>query len=128
MPLDPPPDDEEDAVSLGVGSEAGAPLLLSFLLPLSVVVPVATAAPLVVLDDDAVEVEEVEEEVVDAEDSADRPQTLGPELRSAPMRLNTALLAPSPFGPCLTLCQHGVADVKLRRTGTVALNPGAFCW
>jgi hypothetical protein len=127
MPLDPPPD-EEDAVSLGVGSGVEPLLLPLFLLPLSVEVVLAAEGPLVVLDDAAVEVEELDEEVVEEDDAVSRLHTLGPSLRSAPMRLNTALFVPSPFGPCRTLYQHGVADVKLRRTGTLALNPGAFRW
>ncbi|KAL2261315.1 hypothetical protein VTK26DRAFT_4408 [Humicola hyalothermophila] len=55
------------------------------------------------------------------------PKVSLPVLRSSPMRFQVALFSPMPLGPERTLNQHGVADVKLSNTGTVALKPGAGC-
>lgn len=50
------------------------------------------------------------------------PNTRLPEPRSSPMMLKCGLLAPKPTAvPGLRLNQHGVAEVKLSRMGTVAL-------
>lgn len=99
-------------------------------------VPVV-AAPEIPLVDDVAAVGEVDEaDVVDEldddadefEPEPDSPHVFLPELRSSPMTLKVALFAPSaPFWPVRRLNQHGVADVKLSRTGALALNPGAFC-
>lgn len=87
-------------------------------------------------DDDADELEvEVEvvadvlDDVVPVSGSVSSPNTLLPPLRSSPIKLNVALFSPSiPSLPVRILNQHGVADVKLSCTATVAVNPGAFCW
>lgn len=131
MPADAPalrPPDAGAGVSVGVGF-AVVVLVLVVLLSLVVVAAAAGLPVLVVLDDEAVEVEEVEtvDDVVPG--SVSGPNTLRPVLRSSPMRLKVALFSPSmPSTPVRMLNQQGVGDVKLRRMGTLAVNPGAFCW
>jgi hypothetical protein len=149
-PADPRSSPDEDGSSVAVRSGSGA-LLLLLLLPLSLVVA-AEGKPPIVPDDDDEDVEElaveelaveelaveelaVEERAVEAVDvdevceSASSPNTIGPPLRSSPMRLNAALFMPSmPSSPVRTLNQQGVVDVKLSSMGTVAVFPGAFCW
>jgi hypothetical protein len=134
-PADPRSSPDEDASSVALGSGSGAllpllPLLLLLLLPLSLVVAAAGERP-IVPDDDDEDVEELAVEVVDVDEvceSASSPNTIGPPLRSTPMRLKCALFSPSmPPSPVRTLNQQGVPDVKLSSMGTVAVFPGALC-
>jgi hypothetical protein len=131
-PADPrsSPDENASSVALGSGSGALLPLLLLPLLPLSLMVA-AAGEPLIVPDDDDEDVEELAVEVVDVDEvceSASSPNTIGPPLRSTPMRLKCALFSPSmPPSPVRTLNQQGVPDVKLSSMGTVAVFPGALC-
>jgi hypothetical protein len=130
-PADPRSSPDDDASSVAVRSGSGAlPLLL--LLPLSLVVAAAGKLLIVPDDDDDEDVEELAVEAVDVDEvceSASSPNTIGPPLRSSPMRLKVALFMPSmPSSPVRTLNQQGVVDVKLSSMGTVAVFPGAFCW
>jgi hypothetical protein len=124
-----------DGASVGVGFVVVVVLLL---LPVLVIVAAARGSPVPVVlgdDDEVFEAEAVEvvEEVEVVDDvvpgSASSPNAFGPVLRSSPIRLNVALFSPSmPSTPVRMLNQQGVADVKLSRIGTLAVNPGAFCW
>lgn len=111
-----------DSVLLVLGLEA-AVLLASLLV---VPVPVAEGVAVAVLDDVALAV--LDDEVDDVSGELSGPNVSFPVLRSWPMMLKLALFGPAsmPASVNLTLNQQGVADVKLRNTGTLEVKPDTF--